>query len=132
MIFSAIPTPWKIGTFAFAALSLGLMAKVVSLNHDETNEMLQALETTKTNLIIAQDNEKRLEGTISDQNVAIAKVSAESERRLAAANAALVAAKKETRIAQRKADLLLHTPIKGDTLEQRILDVDARVLEGMK
>lgn len=131
MIFSAIPTPWKIGTFAFAALSLGLMAKVVSLNH-ETNEMLQALETTKTNLIIAQDNEKRLEGTISDQNVAIAKVSAESERRLAAANAALVAAKKETRIAQRKADLLLHTPIKGDTLEQRILDVDARVLEGMK
>lgn len=131
MIFSAIPTPWKIGTFAFAALSLGLMAKVVSLNH-ETNEMLQALETTKTNLIIAQDNKKRLEGTISDQNVAIAKVSAESERRLAAANAALVAAKKETRIAQRKADLLLHTPIKGDTLEQRILDVDARVLEGMK
>lgn len=131
MIFSSIPTPWKIGTFAFAALSLGLMAKVVSLNH-ETNEMLQALETTKTNLIIAQDNEKRLEGTISDQNVAIAKVSAESERRLAAANAALAAAKKETRIAQRKADLLLHTPIKGDSLEQRILDVDARVLEGMK
>jgi len=130
-MFSAIPTPWKVGTFAFAALSLGLMAKVVTLNH-ETNGLLRDLEATKTSLIIAQDNEKRLEGAISDQNIAIATVSAESTKRLAAANAALVEAKKETRIAQRKADLLLHTPIKGDTLEERIRDVDAKVLEGLK
>jgi len=88
-MFSAIPTPWKVGTFAFAALSLGLMAKVVTLNH-ETNALLRDLEVTKTSLIIAQDNEKRLEGAISDQNTAIAKVSAESTKRLAAANAANV------------------------------------------
>ena len=130
-MFPGIPTPWKIGTFTLAALSLGLMVKVVSLNH-ETGEMLKTLEATKANLVIAQDNEKRLEGTISDQNDAIVKVSTESKARLVEANAALAKAKKLTRAAQRKADAITDTPIEGDTLEQRILDVDARVLEGTK
>lgn len=126
-----LSAPWKLGTIAFGALSLGLCAKVVILNHQNGN-LRDQLTVAQANLVTAQDNEKRLESAISDQNAAIKRLSDESSRRIAQSEAALAEAKRQTREAQMRAGALLKTPIKGDNLEQRVLDVDAKVLGGLK
>jgi hypothetical protein len=126
-----LPNPWKYGTIGFGVLSLLLVGKVVVQNHT-IGDLRDEITVCAANLTTSQDNEKRLEGAISDQNAAIKSLSDESASRLATANAALIEAKKQTRDAQMRAGVLLKTPIRGSTLEQRVLDVDAKVLEGLK
>lgn len=130
-MINPLTIPWKIGTIAFGVLSLGLVGKVVIQNH-QISGLRDDLVVAQANLVTAKDNEKRLEGAISDQNAAIKRHMDESERRIALSEAALAEAKKQTRDAQMRAGVLLKTPIKGDNLEQRVLDVDAKVLEGLK
>ena len=104
-------TPWKFGTIGFGILSLALVGKVVIQNHT-IGDLRDEIKICTANLTTSQDNEKRLEGAISDQNAAIKSLSDESVSRLAAANAELVEAKKQTRDAQMRAGALLKTPIR--------------------
>lgn len=83
------------------------------------------LEREQTN---AQTTKRALETQVADLRAAAARDAArlaETERRLSAAQ-------RETAQARRDAARIMATPPQGDTLEQRVLDVDARLLETLK
>jgi len=71
-------------------------------------------------------------GAVEQQNSALATRAAESARALADTTAKLEAAQKLTRAAESRVAVLLSRPPVGVTLEDRVKDVDARLLESLK
>jgi len=126
-----IPTPWKLGTIAFGVLSLALVGKVVLQNH-QIHKLEDSLTLCQADLTTSRNNAATLEAALEDQNQSILILSAETQRRLAAAKVAVGEAQKRTRAAEQKVAVLQSRPINGDTLEERIKDVDARVLENLR
>ncbi len=126
-----IPNPWKFSTIGLGVLSFGLTVYCGLLKYENVG-LREAFNDCKLNLITAQDNEKRLEAQITDQNDAITAFGAASGARTAAAAAALAKAVKDSRAAQDRAAVLLGGGVDGSTLEQRVRAVDAKVMEGLK
>lgn len=115
---------WKLTTALGVVASLALL--VALLAEKAENRHLEKLNTNRAKRIGV------LEGDLARQNKAIKEHAAEGERRLAEAAAALAQAQAQTAIAQRRAtQLLAYTP-KGATTCERLLDLDAQLLETLK
>lgn len=123
--------PWKAATAALGVVSLGL-GVTVFVQSQRIDSLTVELKTCNADLTTAKNNAATLESALTDQSAAVKRISEESDRRLAESAAALAAAQRRSREAQDRAAVILRTPIKGDNLEQRILDVDAKVLEALK
>lgn len=122
---------WKIGTVAFGALSAVLLFKVIILNHD-VSKLEGQLTTAQTALVTARNNAATLEAALDDQSKDILAWHADSQRRIAAAETALAEAQKRTRAAEQRVAVIQSRQIKGSTLQERVLDVDAMVLESVQ
>lgn len=127
-----------LATVAALGLSVALMIEKVESRHQRklaTN--YYALIHDKNTGYIAQlaqmrSNLAALQGSLDQQSAAVRKISAESEARLADAAQKLVAAQQATKRAESRVAVLLSNPPRGNTLEARILDVDARVMEAVQ
>jgi hypothetical protein len=121
---------WKYASIGAGALCLVLSVQTVILKA-RVSGLKGDLAACNFNLETARENERALEAALREQGDAIKAVGAESARRLAAAEVALVVAKQNSREATMRAGVIL-SPVAGPTLEQRVLAVDAKVLEGLK
>lgn len=131
MLTDLLGIKWKIGTFGFgiAAIALGVACFMLS---GQVDDLTKQLGIVRIDLAQARANSATLEAALSDQNADLERFAADSKQRLDAANRALAEAQKRSKVAQQRVTLLLDRPIKGSTLEERVLEVDARVLESLK
>jgi hypothetical protein len=93
------------------------------INHPVTG-YVHRLETAKTSAATLQTSIERQNAAFTAQSRAAAEQLADTRRQL-------VEAKKATKRAEAKAAVLLATPPKGNTLEERIEDIDARIMESL-
>lgn len=115
---------WKLTTGAAVAASLGLLVALVGAKIEV--RQLDKIATQRAREI------GLLTGQIAHQNDMINRQAEEGKRRLAEAEAALAQARAATTRAEgRAARLLAYTP-KGATTCERLLDLDAQLLEGLK
>jgi len=122
---------WVIGTYAFGAATIGLGVGCFILNGQNLT-LRTEIQTVRIDLAQAKANNVVLESAIDDQNASLEALAAESQRRLDAANVKLAAAQKARKVAEGRVTILLDKPIPGSTLEERILAVDAMVLESLR
>lgn len=80
----------------------------------------------------ANTNVATLKTAVERQNVTIRTNAATADRKLAALNVALAGAERRNVGLRADAARILATPPKGNTLEQRVLDIDKRVLETLE
>lgn len=80
----------------------------------------------------AQTNAANLQGQIDTQNRAIQTLSDNASTALAESSRKVAAAQVQTRKAEAQVAVLLSRKPQGATLDERIRDVDARVLETLK
>lgn len=115
---------WKLTTAAAVAASLGLLIALVGAKIEV--RQLDKIATQRAREI------GLLTGQIAYQNDMINRQAEEGKRRLAEAEAALEQARAATaRAESRAASLLAYTP-KGATTCERMLDLDAQLLGGLK
>lgn len=103
----------------------------------ETNtELDRQINDPKTGfrvvLATEQANRANVEAGLERQNAALKTEAAATRVRLTTATRNLEAAQLRTLAAERQVAVLLATPPKGDTVAERVSDVDARVLEDLK
>lgn len=122
---------WKFGTIGLGVLCFSLTVYCGLLKFENVG-LRDVLAETQLNLVTAQDNEKRLEGTLDDQNAALDALVTEQKKVMIRAAEELAKAQDASRVAQDKAAVLMGGGIDGATLEQRVRAVDAKVLEGLK
>lgn len=125
-----VPNPWKFGAIGAGVLSILLVAKVVLLNHEVKN-LEGKLSECQTELTTARNNATTLEAALAEQNASIDALIERQKRVMLRAAKELAAAQARTKAAERRA-VSLSAPIKGSTLEQRVLEVDARVMESIR
>jgi hypothetical protein len=128
---SILGIKWKIGTVAFGAatLVLGVQCWMLSSQVAHTTKLLKQCDA---DLVTSRNNATALQFSITDQNAKLDALSADSAKRLSDAAAALAAAQKGTKQAEKRSVILLNGPLTGSTLERRVLEVDAKVLESIK
>jgi hypothetical protein len=80
----------------------------------------------------ANTNVATLKTAVERQNVTIRTNAATADRQMAALNVALAGAERRNVGLRADAARILATPPKGNTLEQRVLDIDKRVLETLE
>jgi len=80
----------------------------------------------------ANTNVATLKTAVERQNVTIRTNAATADRQMAALNVALASAERRNVGLRADAARILNTPPKGNTLEQRVLDIDKRVLETLE
>lgn len=130
-VIALLSAPWKIGTYALGASTLALGVACFMLN-GQVGSLQDQLTAAQSSLVTARNNAATLEAALNDQSKDILAWHADSQRRIAAANAALVEAQKRTRVAEQRVAVIQSRPIKGSTLQERVLDVDSMVLESVK
>ena len=121
---------WKVGTFAFGALLIGAGITIAVLKIDNSR-LLSRVTTLQSDLATAKANQDNLKAAIDQQNEAIKENQRQQQQRITAMQAKLKDAEKARATAERKATKILNSPIKGNNLEDRIIDVDARLLESL-
>lgn len=124
-----VALPWKIGTGIGAVVSIGLGVSLL-LAQVEVRSLTKQRDNYSTRLVTCEANTTTLKSALKKQND---KVQSLADQRTAAQQIAA----QQMKIAQdarRRADkaALQFTPPKGDTLAARVLDADARVMEGLK
>jgi len=133
---------WQIGASAAAVALLvtsGFLIAAQVENH-RVAELNRALDDRISNpstgyvvkLAQAQTNTIQVKTALERQVADLRAKAAADAARLAATEARLQAAQRETAKARRDAAAMLARPPQGDTLEQRVLDVDGRLLEQLK
>lgn len=133
---------WQIGGVAAGVLLLVASGFLIAaqVENSRVTELNRALDDKITNpttgyvvkLAQAQTNVITVK-TALERQVSDLKASAERDRlRLAATEARLQAAQRESAQARRDAAKILATPPQGDTPVERYDDVDARLLEQLK
>ena len=80
----------------------------------------------------ANTNVATLKTAVERQNVTIRTNAATADRQMVALNVALAGAERRNVGLRADAARILATPPKGNTLEQRVLDIDKRVLETLE
>lgn len=129
---------WKIGAIGFGLSSIVLgvacgFLKVENNNLSSKNDELSGQITVlKIDLDQSRKNTTTLKKSLADQNDAVEQLGTESAKRMTTATDKLAEAAKMRFRVQRQADGLLHFTLNGSTLEQRVLEVDAKVLENLK
>lgn len=133
---------WKLGAVAATASLIavsGLLAYAQIRNYHlvaVNAELDSRINDPATGLLVTvaqcRTNAATAIGAVEQQNAALETQAAESKRALASTTAQLATAQRATRAAENSVAVLLSRPPAGDTLEDRIRDVDARLLETLK
>lgn len=139
---SLTATPWKIATVASGAVILGLVGAmvVVKLDNRQITKLNEQLDTRINDpstgyvarLAQANTNVETLKVQLAEQNEAFLKKSNADAARLKETEAKLAAALAERAKIQRQVDQFLAIKPRGNTLEERVIDVDTRLLEILK
>ena len=122
---------WQIGAGAAALVALGLAGSLL-VAKIENRTLTKQLDQQGKALSQARSNVTTLEAAVAKQNAEIERQGRLAAERLARTEAALAEAAVGRRDAERRSAGLLKNPPKGDTLDARIRDVDARILEALK
>lgn len=117
------------GMLAYSYIQNRHLSKV---NGDLITQIDDPVTGFRVVLATEKANRANLEAAVERQNVAITQQAAESKRRIAETTAALAAAQRASRAAEARVAVMLATPPKGDTIAERVADVDARILEMLK
>jgi septal ring factor EnvC (AmiA/AmiB activator) len=129
---------WKIATGAAGILSVVLAGFLLSAQIEnrllnQANAALdQRLEQKTADLAQSRSNVATLQATIDSQNAKIELLRKDNEAKLTEATRQLVAVQTQNRSLSARLDSFLKVKPRGSTLEQRILDVDARYMELLK
>lgn len=133
---------WQIGAVAAGAaliVSSGFLvaAQVENRRITELNRVLDERITHPTTgyvvrLAQAQTNAETVKAALEKQVADLKLAAAQDAAKLAETERKLAAAQRDTEAARRQVAEFLSLPPQGDTLEQRIQDVDARFLEMLK
>lgn len=129
---------WKIGAIlgGLGTIILGVACFFLRVENGQLKLKIESLNkeitVVRIDLEQARANSATLQSAVNDQNATITAISKESQARLAEANAKLAVAQKARRSAEARAAVLLGTKFTGSTLEQRVLEVDSKVLETLK
>ena len=131
--------PWKMATIGAGVLTLIMGGFMVSTHfqnnrlEEQIEELNASINDPKTGyvaqLVQAKTNFENVKQELEYQNRVFEEKSARDAAQLAETKRQLAAAQAATRAAERKIASFLATPPQGDTLEERILDVDRRALE---
>lgn len=142
MIEALVSAPWKLATVGTGIVTLalaGTLAVVKLENHQITklNEKLDArINDPSTGyaarLAQANTNVETLKVQLAEQNDAFQKKSDADTAKLRDTEAKLTAALAARDKIQRQVDAFLAIKPRGNTLEERVLDVDGRLLEILK
>ena len=122
---------WQIGAGAAALVALGLAGSLL-VAKIENRTLTKQLDQQGKALSQARSNVSALEAAVAKQNAEIERQGRLAAERLARTEAALAEAAAARRDAERRSAGLLKNPPKGETLDARIRDVDARILEALK
>lgn len=133
---------WKLiaGAASVSLLGVGFLLAVAQMDNRHLSKINDGLDARindkNTGLVVqlaqAATNAATLKVSTERQTTELKARAAEDRTRLEAATAALAIAQRKTRVAEARAAILLSQPPRGDTLDARILDVDARLLEMLK
>lgn len=142
MIGTLTAAPWKLATIGAGVVSLGLAGLLVAAKIE--NRQLTTLNSTlddrinhpQTGYVVrlaqAHTNVETLKGEIARQNEAFRELSDADQARLRETEGKLSTALQERAKIQRQVEAFLASPPKGSTLQERVLDVDTRLLEMLK
>lgn len=132
---------WKIATggAAILALVLGFFLLTTTLENRSLTKQRDKLSLSITDpntgyiarLTQSRTNVVTLEGAIKTQNEAYEKQSKAAQAELARLKKELSAAQAETRASERRLSQFLATKPKGNTLAERVTDIDNRVLKDL-
>lgn len=136
---SVLSAPWKLATIVAGVLNLvigGFLVTSYVENREISNqrdELQRSITDPKTGYVArltqAQNNVVTLTEKIKRQNTAYRELSAQSAAQLADTKRRLATAQRETARLQARIDVFTKQKIEGDTLEERVLDVDRRAME---
>jgi len=90
------------------------------------------IKTIEADLATEATNRATLETAIARQNAEWQRQSAAGAARVATAQQKLAVAQAEARKARARANAMLSAPIRGNTVCERVMDVDRRVLESLQ
>ncbi len=122
---------WQIGTYAFGAALIGLGIYTAVLRADN-GRLERRVTSLSEDIVQSKSNVSVLQSAVNDQNEALAEMQRQAQQRITALNVQLAAAQKARKVAEGKTVRLTTHQIKGDTLEARIRDVDAEVMETLR
>lgn len=130
---------WKIATGLVGFITVVLMGLLVATYFENRELMTQrdqlavSINDPRTGYVarLAQSrtNVQTLKAEVERQSAAYVKLSAESQARLAAAERRLAIAQRATREMEARLAVFLSQPPQGATLEERVLDIDERILK---
>lgn len=130
---------WKLATGAAAIVGLVLVSLLMASYFENRDlntakaELSRRIDDPKTGYVVqlaqARTNEETLKLVVKRQNAAYETLSAASKAQLAQTERKLELAQAETRRAEVRLENFMRTKPQGDTLEDRIRDIDARALE---
>lgn len=130
---------WKVGAIGAVALNLviGFFMISAQIERDAVEKQRDQLQLAINDpvtgyvarLTTAQNNVATLKKEVERQNETIRNNAALAAERLARTKAELALAQRESSRLQKQVDAFLAQKIEGDTLEERVLDVDRRAME---
>lgn len=135
-IIQKFKTQLIIGSMSVALLATGGALLVAKIENRQLVKANTSLDTKVTGLqrdvAQAETNTEQLKTAITDQKRQWEAKAAQDAAVLAETKRRLVEAQTASRVARSEAAKILATPPQGDTLDARVRDVDARILETLK
>lgn len=138
----SLPSPWKLATIISGFISLGMVALLATTYMENRHLVSQNLQMDQkindpktgfvTRLAQANTNIEQLKVSIDRQNQAYASLQAESAARLRETERRLVMAQSQTRAVEARLNHFLATGPQGTTLQERVEDIDARILTELR
>lgn len=133
---------WRLATYGLTTIALGLSgaltlktleARRLETERDTLHDQIHNEETGYiVRLSTCRNNAATLEASIADQNERIAGLEAETADRLATGAATLTAIQDENADLRARLDDLLDRPVVGETVCERVEDVDRRIMEWLE
>jgi septal ring factor EnvC (AmiA/AmiB activator) len=115
-----------------ALVAIFTLATLWQLSERRADRLAGRLEATRLDLAQCRENVSTLETSIEAQNTAIQTLQEESATRMAETQERLSRLNTEAERARSEANRLRNRPIQGDTVCERMLDVDAAFVEGLE
>lgn len=115
---------WQILTLALVALSLHLAISLWGANGE-----IGRLEKKVEQLATCERTSASRKSALETQGAKIAALGEESARRLASAERQIAQAQRENAEARRRLNSFVSQPLTGDTVCERVLELDRRFLE---
>lgn len=122
---------WQIAAGAGAAISIGLSVALLTAKI-EIRHLTKVNDGLTVDLTQSKANVATLESAIATQNTALEQMGRDAAAAVALSEARVEAANVARKQAERRAAALLADKPRGRTLEERVLDVDGRIMEALK